>query len=63
MIKETNQHDKTSNRLLRKLMTTDSNLFESRKDTRDIRISKIARDIDKDLADVILLAMGDVAND
>jgi len=61
-IKETNRHDKTSARLLSKLMNTKANLFESRKDTRNIRIAKIARDIDTELAPEIFEALEFVRN-
>ena len=65
MIKETNKLDKTSNRLLRKLMRKDINLYhidDTATDPNDlIRVNKIRRDLDCDLAPDILLAMGDVA--
>ena len=62
MIKETNKHDKTSNRLLRKLMRTDASRFNGRKDDKTISLYKIKRDIDEDLAPEILDALEFVAN-
>ena len=59
---ETIMHDKTSDRLLRKLMTTDAKLFTGRKDNRSISIYKIQRDIDIELATEIYDALEYVKN-
>jgi len=59
---DTMKYDKTSNRLLNRLMTTPANLFTGRKDNREISIYKIQRDIDTELATEIYDALESVRN-